>query len=112
MSKKINRSLTPLAWTAYLLIGVEILYMISPFALYYYGTYGPSLNFLHQWPATAWLTGFFLPHYVQTSSSILNALHGFGGVLFVAGLGMFLVGGRTGLLCEVFRKRGRDQRAL
>ena len=92
MSEKINRSLTPLAWTAYLLIGVEILYMISPFALYYYGTYGPSLNFLHQWPATAWLTGFFLPHYVQTSSSILNALHGFGGVLFVAGLGMFLVG--------------------
>jgi len=30
----------PVAWLFYLVIGFEILYMISPFALYYYATYG------------------------------------------------------------------------
>ncbi len=92
MSATGKRSLAPVAWLAYLLIGIEILYMISPFALYYYGTYGPSLNFLHQWTATTWLTGFFLPHYAETSSWVLNSLQGLGGVLFIAGLVLFLVG--------------------
>lgn len=66
--------------------------MISPFGLYYYSAYGPSLNFLHNWSQTAWLTGFFLPHFSETSSWIINSLNGFGRVLFLAGLCLFLVG--------------------
>lgn len=38
----------------------EILFMISPFALYYYAAYGPSLNVLHRSKWTSWLTDFLL----------------------------------------------------
>src|SRR5665647_531610 len=47
---------------AYLLIAVEIIIMISPFALYFYAVYGPILNFLASFPLTRWTTEFFLPH--------------------------------------------------
>ncbi len=50
----------PLILGVYLLIGLAFLFMISPFALYFYSSYGPVLNLLHRWPATSWLTGFFL----------------------------------------------------
>jgi protein-S-isoprenylcysteine O-methyltransferase Ste14 len=53
----------------YLLIGLEIIIMISPFAAYFYAGYGPLLNTLYAFPATAWLTGFFLPHAVVSESS-------------------------------------------
>src|SRR5262249_4419628 len=36
--------------------------MISPFAFYYYGIYGPIMEALHQTAWTAWLPAFFLPH--------------------------------------------------
>ncbi len=91
MSNRLKKILTPAAWLAYLVIGIEIVYMISPFALYYYSTYGPSLNFLHNWSATAWLSGFFLPHYAETSSALLNSLHALGWVLAVPGLILFLI---------------------
>ncbi len=58
----------------YLLIGLEIIIMISPFAAYFYAGYGPLLNTLYAFPATAWLTGFFLPHAVVSKAfcSILS----------------------------------------
>lgn len=90
--KALKNILKPAAWLFYLVIGIEIVYMISPFALYYYSLYGPSLNFLHEQPATAWLSGFFLPHYVKTSSLVLNTYDTLGWVLVLAGLAFFLVG--------------------
>ncbi|MFQ5632499.1 MAG: hypothetical protein ACE5I1_27340 [bacterium] len=57
-----------------------------------YSTYGPSLNFLHNWSQTAWLTGFFLPHFTETSSLLINSLNGFGRILFLSGLCLFLIG--------------------
>jgi protein-S-isoprenylcysteine O-methyltransferase Ste14 len=92
MSTKIKKVVTPVAWLAYLAIGFEILYMISPFALYYYSTYGPSLNFLHNWPQTAWLSRFFLPHFTESSSWLLSSPHSVGWKIFYAGLILFLVG--------------------
>lgn len=59
-------------WMFYLLIAFEIIYMISPFAIYYYSIYGKGLNFLSSNPVTAWMSSFFLPHIVETSSIILN----------------------------------------
>lgn len=56
-----------LLWSAafaYCLIGVEIVIMISPFALYFYSVYGPILDFFSARPALSWLTEFFLPHMV------------------------------------------------
>ncbi len=92
MSTAIKKNLAPVAWLAYLLIGFEIVYMISPLALYYYSAYGPSLNFLHHWPQTAWLSQFFLPHYTESSSWILNTLHHVGWKIFYTGLILFLLG--------------------
>ena len=76
----------------YLLIGLEIIIMISPFAAYFYAGYGPLLNALYAFPATAWLTGFFLPHAVVSKSSVLNFINGFGRTLFSLGILTFLIG--------------------
>lgn len=82
----------PSIWLVYALIGFEILYMISPFALYFYSAYGPLLRWLQQWTATAWLTTFFLPHFAQTSSPVLNRVHEAGFPIFLVGLAIFAVG--------------------
>ena len=52
----------------YLLIGLEIVIMISPFAGYFYAGYGPLLDFLYGIKTTAWLTWFFLPHAVAAKN--------------------------------------------
>ena len=76
----------------YVLIGLEIIIMISPFAAYFYAGYGPVLNTLYAFPATAWLTGFFLPHAVVSKSELLNFINSFGRTLFSLGIIAFLAG--------------------
>jgi len=76
----------------YLLIGLEIIIMISPFAAYFYAGYGPFLNVLYAFPATAWLTGFFLPHAAVSKSGALNFINDFGRTLFSLGMIAFLIG--------------------
>lgn len=60
--------------------------------IYYYSTYGPTLNFLHGSSLTTWMTGFFLPHYAYTSSSLLNGAHTAGRIFLVIGVLFFLIG--------------------
>lgn len=67
---------------AYLLITIEIIIMISPFALYFYGVYGPILNFLASYELTRWATEFFLPHMVFLDDPF---------ILFLSYLQVFLV---------------------
>jgi protein-S-isoprenylcysteine O-methyltransferase Ste14 len=81
--------LKPAMWAFYVVIVCEILFMISPFALYFYSAYGPTLNVLHRWPATAWLTKFFLPHFSQTRNLLLNALPIVAGLLIMFGMALF-----------------------
>ena len=69
MSNKIDKSVKTVAFLFYFLIVFEIIYMITPFlAFYYYPKYGLYLNFLNGSPLTSWMTGFFLPHYSESSS--------------------------------------------
>ena len=82
----------PAAWIVYVIIVFEILFMLSPFALHFYAAYGPLLNVLHDWPGTAWMTKFYLPHFTATTSPILNALPVIGMLLMVSGLTMFVAG--------------------
>src|SRR5262245_47228346 len=82
----------PAVWVAYVGIVFEILFMISPFALYYYAGYGPSLNVLQWSPWTVWLTDFLLPHFSYTSSPLLHALPRVGGLLIVLGALLFATG--------------------
>jgi protein-S-isoprenylcysteine O-methyltransferase Ste14 len=92
MSAKIREGWIPAACIFYVLIVFEIIFMISPFALYYYSGYGSVLNLLHHSKVTAWMSGFFLPHYTESTSWILNSLKGIGYFLFLLGLVMFLMG--------------------
>lgn len=77
----------------YMLIAFEFLYMASPFALYFYSVYRPSLSFLNQYPGLAWLVSFFLPHIViETSSTLVNLHNVIGAVLTAIGFLAFCVG--------------------
>ena len=91
MTKNVKKGFVPITWLFYLLIVFEIIYMITPFALYYYSAYGPSLNFLNKSSLTSWLSGFFLPHFTESSSWVLNMFKGLGWNLFLVGFVMFLV---------------------
>lgn len=89
----------------YLLIGLEIAIMISPFAGYFYAGYGPLLDFLYGIKTTAWLTGFFLPHAVAAKNNSLNFLNALGRSLFSLGLIAFLVGA-VQVYSAKFRRKG------
>jgi protein-S-isoprenylcysteine O-methyltransferase Ste14 len=89
----------------YLLIGLEIVIMISPFAGYFYAGYGPLLDFLYGIETTAWLTGFFLPHSVAAKNDSLNFLNTLGRSLFSFGLIAFLFGA-VQVYSAKFRRKG------
>jgi protein-S-isoprenylcysteine O-methyltransferase Ste14 len=84
--------IVPTAWLFYVVVVFEILYMISPFALYYYSAYGSWLNLFRRSSWTAWLTGFFLPHFSQTSSRVLNWLPELSDPLVLVGAAVFFLG--------------------
>jgi protein-S-isoprenylcysteine O-methyltransferase Ste14 len=75
----------------YFIIALEVLIMISPFAAFFYAAFNPVLLFLAQWPATRWLAAFFLPHMVLPPGLFLQTVRVAGSVLFVGGMGIFLV---------------------
>ena len=75
----------------YFIIGLEILIMISPFAAFFYAAFNPFLLSLVQYPATRWLTAFFLPHMVLPPGPFLKAVRVSGSILFVAGSVIFLL---------------------
>lgn len=75
---------------AYVLIALEVLFMITPFALYFYGVYGPVLDFLASRRATAWTVEFFLPHMVFVDDPLLVGLS-YLQALFAIGLILFLL---------------------
>lgn len=87
--RKTNRWLLMGTIAAYCLIGVEIIIMISPFAIYFYSVYGPILDFLAASPLTSWTTEFFLPHMVFPNDNFIQFISYFQ-VLLVIGLVLFL----------------------
>jgi protein-S-isoprenylcysteine O-methyltransferase Ste14 len=89
---------------AYLFITLEMIFMATPFALYYYSVYSPVLaSFNH--PATGWLGAFFLPHL---STKFLPRI----GVLIVSlGLVGFVLSALQ-LYYAKFRRRGVVQSAF
>ncbi|MBI4481257.1 MAG: isoprenylcysteine carboxylmethyltransferase family protein [Acidobacteria bacterium] len=73
------------------LIVIEVLIMISPFALYWYSFYSPTLQALHRSSWTAWTESFFLPHSVITDSAFLEFLRWkVGSYMFSLGVWAFL----------------------
>lgn len=71
-------------------VALEIVIMISPFALFFYAVFNPVLLALDRSPATRWLAAFFLPHMVISPDPALSALRALGSVAFIAGIAVFL----------------------
>jgi protein-S-isoprenylcysteine O-methyltransferase Ste14 len=88
----LNKGLRWSVWGVYCLIVFEILFMISPFALYYYSVYSIPLNWLQENAVTAWLTLYVLPHFTYTGSFESNFLLAVAWPLILLGLGMFFFG--------------------
>ncbi len=77
------------SFIAYLLIGLEIFIMISPFAAYFYSFYSPIVNFLYASSYTGWLTEFFLPHFVFLDDPIIKLIGVIQVLTFFPGLFLF-----------------------
>jgi len=75
----------------YFVIGLEILIMISPFAGFFYAVFNPFLLAIAKYPATRWLSSFFLPHMVIPPGAFLQTIRVAGSVLFVGGLLVFIM---------------------
>ena len=90
---------------AYLFITLEMLFMVTPFALYYYSVYSPLLAGPFSLPAMAWLPAFFLPHL---STEILPSI---GGLIFLLGLIAFTLSAFQ-LYYAKFRRQGVVQSAF
>jgi len=72
-------------------VAMEIVIMISPFAMFFYSVFNPFLTALNSSPLTRWLAAFFLPHMVVPPNLPLRILRVTGSVLFVGGLSIFLI---------------------
>lgn len=92
-------------WSVYILIFFEMIYMSTPFAVFFYSVYGMPLKFLSQSNTTAWLTQNILPHFTQTQSVLINTLLYISWPLMGLGFVIFIIG-----FCQVywakFRRKG------
>lgn len=89
----------------YLLIGLEIFIMISPFAAYFYSFYSPAIDYLYNLRHTNWLTEFFLPHFVFIKDPLFQALGIIQMVSFFSGIFIFLYAAIP-LYYAKFRRKG------
>jgi len=95
-----TRGFSRTAWIFYTFIVFEILFMISPFALYYYSAYGLPLEYLQNNKRTAWLVQFILPHYSYSGNTFINRHNEIGWLLIMAGLILFIGG-----FCQIYHAK-------
>ena len=88
---KKSKTLFNSAIVLYFIIALEFLIMISPFAGFFYAAFNPLLIAAAEYPATRWLSAFFLPHMVVPPDVLLKFIRVMGSVLFVTGMAVFLV---------------------
>jgi len=74
----------------FLIMALEFVIMISPFAFFFYAVFNPIFKFLEGHAATRWLTAFFLPHMILPPTVFLKAVRILGSALLVAGALMFV----------------------
>jgi len=86
-----SKALFNSAIVLYFIIALEFLIMISPFAGFFYSVFNPLLIAAGEYPATRWLSAFFLPHMVVPPDGFLKFIRAMGSILFVAGTAVFLV---------------------
>jgi protein-S-isoprenylcysteine O-methyltransferase Ste14 len=81
-------------WIVYAIIFFEMLYMATPFAIFFYSVYAMPLKALNHSDTSAWLVQSILPHFTQSSSIVINVLlwvswplMGIGFIIFGIGFG-------------------------
>jgi len=92
-----DRAVKTSAWVLYSLIVLEILFMVSPFAAYYYSIYATPLNALQEFQSTAWLTMYILPHFSYSDSWLANGLVLISWPLILIGVAVFVLG-----FCQIY----------
>ena len=75
----------------FVIVAFEIMIMISPFAFFFYSVFNPIFNWLGQFPATRWLTSFFLPHMILPPTLFLKTIRIAGSAFFIIGALLFIV---------------------
>ncbi|MFS4417309.1 methyltransferase family protein [Maribacter sp. 2307ULW6-5] len=80
-----------LSWIPYLLILFEMLYMATPFAVFFYSIYEVPLKFLNLSPNTAWMLQTVFPHFVETNSPFISILLGAGWLFMGVGILVFII---------------------
>jgi protein-S-isoprenylcysteine O-methyltransferase Ste14 len=99
-----NKAILNSAIVLYFIICLEILIMISPFAGFFYSVFNPFLLEIAKYPATKWLSSFFLPHMVVPPDDFLKFIRIMGSVLFVSGIVVFLTCALQVYTNKFFRK--------
>lgn len=80
------------AWLAYSIIFFEMLYMSTPFAVFFYSIYEFPLKWLTSSEKTAWLVHTIFPHFSANSSVLINTLLYMSFPLMIIGFIVFLIG--------------------
>jgi protein-S-isoprenylcysteine O-methyltransferase Ste14 len=101
-NKKASRSVV---WFVYIVILFEMIYMSTPFAIFFYSVYKLPLQFLNESSATSWLVQNIFPHFTQTNSVVINSLLYASWPLMGIGLVIFIVS-FVQLYWAKFRKKG------
>jgi protein-S-isoprenylcysteine O-methyltransferase Ste14 len=87
----------------FFIMAFEVMIMISPFAFFFYSVFNPVLHWLGSYPATGWLTGFFLPHMILPPTLFLKAIRVLGSILFVVGAVTFIICALQVYLGKIFK---------
>jgi len=104
--KKINKKASrSVVWLVYIVILFEMIYMSTPFAIFFYSVYRLPLQFLNESSATSWLVQNIFPHFTQTSSVLINVLLYASWPLMGIGLVVFIIS-FIHLYWAKFRKKG------
>lgn len=106
MNKK--KTILSSAIVLYFIIGLEILIMISPFAGFFYSVFNPFLLGISKYPATRWLSAFFLPHMVVPPDGFLKFIRVMGSVLFVGGMALFFICAAQIYASKFFKKGAKE----
>ncbi len=86
----------------FVIMALEVMIMISPFAFFFYSVVSPVFNFLGQHAATRWATMFFLPHMILPPTTFLKGVRLAGSVFFIIGFLGFTICGLQVYLGKIF----------
>lgn len=90
--KQQDKKILRLTWIPYVIILFEMLYMATPFAIFFYGAYKLPLDLLASGKYTAWLVQTVFPHFTRSSNIIISIFQSLSVPFMSVGFAVFLIG--------------------